>query len=98
MTKKRNKQVRKRLATAAMSVLLIVTLTAGCAVAEYHTRRIGFGDGTPVASVQMQEDKLLLYINLFGHTGEFDVTLPARWAVGAAREAARLIQWVRTLL
>ena len=88
--------MRKRLATAAMSVF--VTLTAGCAVAEYHTRRIGFGDGTPVASVQMQEDKLLLYINLFGHTGELDVTLPARWAVGAAREAARLIQWVRTLL
>ena len=70
----------KRLAIALFLVFLVALFFTGCVGADRNTRRIGFGDTTPIVSKYTGEgDRRGLIIYLFGHPYTIDVT-PWFWA------------------
>ena len=97
MKTKRRKKV-KFLATFLLFIFLFALFLSGCVVADRNTRRIGFGDTTPIISRYPGEgDRRGLSVYLFGKSYTIDVT-PWFWAVQCVaqgmEQAGRSVQGI----
>ncbi len=66
-----SKNKRYFLTSLSVTFLLVLFLFGLCTV-DYHTRRIGFGDDTPIAAVTSTSSGSMLHIDILG----LDITLP----------------------
>lgn len=56
------------------STLCVLALFAGMMIAERNTRSVGFGDDTPLVSVEKTPDETLLKLDFFGGEQNLDLT------------------------